>query len=221
MASPDEAQANHADSELRRITGEEELCLARVLRHLQARRSHRSETAYSEHSDYDAQLLMLRDELACARLEDVPPLLEQMERLQSLAARRRDFVEDYVDPKSPYFGHLVLDEDGRRREVLIGRGTCVDSREGVRIVDHSGLPVGSEVTLALYGGRREEPVVVEATVLRDDGENGLALLFKSISDSQRQALEKLSTGLPPLESLSDGVKERDGVILAQVTSTQQ
>ncbi len=64
--------------------------------------------------------------------------------------------------------------------------------------------MGSEVTLALYGGRREEPVVVEATVVRDDGENGMALIFKSVSDSQKRALEKLCAGLSPLESLRDG-----------------
>jgi len=85
------------------------------------------------------------------------------------------------------------------------------SAEGVRIVGHSGLEVGSVVTLALYGGRREEPVVVEATVLRDDGEAGLALTFDSVSESQSRALEKLSTALPPLESLRDGARERDAV----------
>ena len=83
------------------------------------------------------------------------------------------------------------------------------------------MEVGSVVTLALYGGRREEPVVVEATVLRDDGEKGLALVFNSVSDSQRRALEKLSTGLPPLESLRDGARERDSVVVAQVTPAQR
>jgi hypothetical protein len=94
------------------------------------------------------------------------------------------------------------------------------SLEGVRIVDHSGPEVGSEVTLALYGGSREEPVVIEATVLRDDGEEGLALVFKSISDSQRRELERILAGRPPLESLRDGARDRDAVVVAQVTPAQ-
>jgi hypothetical protein len=88
---------------------------------------------------------------------------------------------------------------------------------GVRIVEHSGLEVGAEVTLALYAGQREEPLVVEATVLRDDGEDGLALTFNSVSDRQRRALERLCSSLSPVESLSDGAEERDGVVIAQVT----
>ena len=91
--------------------------------------------------DYDSQLLSLRDQIAAARLEDVPPLLEAMERMQGLAARQRDFTEGHADPRTPYFGRMVLREDGRTREVLLGRTTYVDSREGVRIVDWRDAPV--------------------------------------------------------------------------------
>ena len=61
-------------------------------------------------------------------------------------------------------------------------------------------------------------MVVEATVVRDDGEEGLALIFKSATASQRRAIEKLIAGLPRLESLSDSDKEQDGVVIARVTS---
>lgn len=130
-----------ADPELDRIVEEEQACLTRVLGYLALRRSRRPEPASNDYSDYDAQLLDLRDELACARLEDIPPLLEQMDRLQSLAARRREIIEQHIDARSPYFGRLVLEEHGRRREVLIGRGTCVDTHSGVRIVDWRDAPV--------------------------------------------------------------------------------
>jgi hypothetical protein len=112
----------------------------------------------------------------------------------------------------------ILDfEDSDGSQTALGHDL---SLQGVRIVDHSGLEVGSEVTLALYGGRREEPVVIEATVLRDDGEDGLALVFNSVSDSQRRALERLRAGRPPLESLRDGARESDAVVVAQVTPAQ-
>jgi DNA helicase-2/ATP-dependent DNA helicase PcrA len=166
------------DAEMDRIVREEEQCLARVLSRLAVRASRRPEPVYSEYSDYDAQLLALRDELACARLEDVPPLVEQMDRLQSLAARRREVVDSHVDAKSPYFGHLVLEEGGRRREVLIGRGTFLDTTSGVRVVDWRDAPVsrlyyryeeGDDYD-EIFGEREVEGrVVVRRTVAVVDG----------------------------------------------------
>jgi hypothetical protein len=112
----------------------------------------------------------------------------------------------------------ILDfDDMDASQTALGRDL---STGGVRIVEHSGLEVGSEVTLALYGGRREEPVVVEATVARDDGKDGVALIFNSVSDSLRRALEKLCSSLPPLESLREGDGEPEQVVVAQVTPSK-
>jgi DNA helicase-2/ATP-dependent DNA helicase PcrA len=129
------------DPELLRIVGEEQLCLDRVVNHLEVRRTTPSEKPLTA-SDYDAQLLALRDELSSARLEDVPPLLEQMERLQMLAdQRRKEQSQGNVDARSPYFGRMVLEENKRKREVLIGRGTYLDTKIGIRIVDWRDAPV--------------------------------------------------------------------------------
>jgi len=126
------------DAELERITSEEEACLARVIDHLDNRVR---EQPARPPTDYDAQMLDLRDQISTARMEDVPPLLEQMERLHILSTRRREATEVHVDVKSPYFGHLGLEEGGKRREVLIGRGTYLDTKSGVRIVDWRDAPV--------------------------------------------------------------------------------
>jgi DNA helicase II / ATP-dependent DNA helicase PcrA len=131
-------RSEQTDPELARVVAEEEACLARVLEHLRARKGRPSERPPV---DYDEELLSLRDQIATARLEDVPPLVEQMERLQMLAARRREVAEGQVDARSPYFGHLVLQEGARRREVLIGRTTYLDTQSGVRIVDWRDAPV--------------------------------------------------------------------------------
>jgi DNA helicase-2/ATP-dependent DNA helicase PcrA len=74
-------------------------------------------------------------------MEDVPPLVQEMERLQLLAGRLRETSETQIDAGSPYFGRLVLVENGRRREVLIGRGTYLDTQAGIRIVDWRDAPV--------------------------------------------------------------------------------
>jgi DNA helicase-2/ATP-dependent DNA helicase PcrA len=127
-----------ADPELERIVSDEERCLARVVAHVQGRPA---SPAPRRVIDYDKQLLDLRDQIAQARMEDVPPLLEQMERLQNLAARQGQSSVGHVDVKSPYFGRMVLSEGGKSREILIGRSTYVDTRASVRIVDWRDAPV--------------------------------------------------------------------------------
>ncbi len=127
-----------SDAERERIVGEEERVLSRVTRHLENREVRRSNAPLI---DYDKELLSLRDAINEARLEDIPPLLEEMERLQGVAARRAEVTESHIDPKSPYFGRLVLHEGEQKREILIGRGTYLDSRTGVRIVDWRDAPV--------------------------------------------------------------------------------
>jgi DNA helicase-2/ATP-dependent DNA helicase PcrA len=87
-------------------------------------------------------LLDLRDQISEARLEDVPALVQQMERIQGIQARRAENVTEPVDPKSPYFGHLRLRETDRgERDVLIGKTTLIDGQAGVRIVDWRHAPI--------------------------------------------------------------------------------
>lgn len=119
------------------VVNEEKRVLARVQKHLEQPRHERQAMLI----DYDAELIDLRDQINNARLEDVPPLIEEMERLQQVAARRAQVTSGHVDASSPYFARMVLEEDGRKREVLIGRSTYLDSRTGVRIVDWRNAPV--------------------------------------------------------------------------------
>ena len=132
-----EIAAPPGDEEMDQIVGQEEKVLARVHRTAEARRpSHRGQLI-----DYDAELIALRDQIREARLEDIPPLVEEMERLQQVAQRRAKVTEGVVDRASPYFGRMVLEEEGRKREILIGRSTFLDSKTGVRIVDWRDAPV--------------------------------------------------------------------------------
>lgn len=126
------------DEERTQIVSEEERVLLRIQKHLQSKDARIDQL---EAYDYETELLSLRDQIGEARLEDVPPLVEEMERLQAVASRRAQVASGYVDPNSPYFGRLVLQEGERKREVLIGRGTYVDPRTGIKIVDWRDAPV--------------------------------------------------------------------------------
>lgn len=86
-------------------------------------------------------LIELRDALAEAKPEDQGSILEQMHRIEALSKQRGKGESPPIDRKSPYFGHLRLDEGGRRRDVLIGARSFVEPGGGVQIVDWRNAPV--------------------------------------------------------------------------------
>jgi DNA helicase II / ATP-dependent DNA helicase PcrA len=155
---------------------EEEQLLARVRAHLATVRP----TLPPPTADYEEDLLALRDEISTARLEDVPALVQQMERLSGIAARRAEITAPPPDPSCPYFGHLRLREKGRGdRDVLIGKTTHVDGKAGVRIVDWRHAPVSQIYYRYEEGAEYEETfgerdvegrVLARRTVTIDDGE---------------------------------------------------
>jgi len=71
---------------------------------------------------------------------------------------------------------------------------------GVRIATSSQPRLGSVVTLALYGGSREEPVMVQARVVRVDGEDA-GMRFEPLDPARRRDLTRLIEGAPRVERL--------------------
>lgn len=84
--------------------------------------------------------------------------------------------------------------------IALGRDLSIS---GLRLVASPPPSLGAEVTLALYGGAREEPVVVRARVVRE-GEIEAALRFQGLTASQQRALERLLGAVPRLEDLQGG-----------------
>jgi DNA helicase-2/ATP-dependent DNA helicase PcrA len=91
--------------------------------------------------DDASSLIELRDALAEAKPEDQGSILEQMHRIEALSRQRGKGENAPIDRKSPYFGHLRLEEAGRRRDVLIGARSYVEPGGGVQIVDWRNAPV--------------------------------------------------------------------------------
>ncbi|HET7500875.1 MAG TPA: ATP-binding domain-containing protein [Kofleriaceae bacterium] len=92
-------------------------------------------------SDLDADLISLRDQIAEARPEDLPPLVEQMTRLAALRARLGGGRQLPVDITSPYFAHIRLREHGKTKDVLVGKRGFIDRQSNVQIVDWRNAPV--------------------------------------------------------------------------------
>ena len=91
--------------------------------------------------DDASALIELRDLLAEAKPEDQGSILEQMHRIEALSRQRGKGDTPPVDRKSPYFGHLRLEENGKRRDVLVGARSFVEPGGGVQIVDWRNAPV--------------------------------------------------------------------------------
>ena len=92
-------------------------------------------------SDLDADLISLRDQIAEARPEDLPPLIEQMTRLAALRGRLGGGKQLPVDITSPYFAHIRLREHGKAKDVLVGKRGFIDRQSNVQIVDWRNAPV--------------------------------------------------------------------------------
>src|SRR5436190_5680890 len=119
------------------IVREEQQLLEVVLRKLDAGAPRKPRIQVDDAS----ALIELRDALAEAKPEDQGSILEQMHRIEALSKQRGKGDSPPVDRKSPYFGHLRLEESGKRRDVLIGARSFVEPGGGVQIVDWRNAPV--------------------------------------------------------------------------------
>ena len=92
-------------------------------------------------SDMDRELIELRDAIAEAKPEDLPPLVEQMTRLSAIRAKLGGGRSLPVDVASPYFAHMTLREGDKQRDVLIGKRGFIDRESNVQIVDWRNAPI--------------------------------------------------------------------------------
>jgi DNA helicase II / ATP-dependent DNA helicase PcrA len=136
VQDPSEAAAQEQQPPPPPIVLEEQKLLDVVLRKLDA-----GKPKTRIQVDDASALIELRDALAEAKPEDQGSILEQMHRIEALSRQRGKGDTPPVDRKSPYFGHLRLDEGGRRRDVLIGARSFVEPGSGVQIVDWRNAPV--------------------------------------------------------------------------------
>ncbi|HVV51419.1 MAG TPA: ATP-binding domain-containing protein [Polyangia bacterium] len=166
------------------IPAEEERLLARVLASLAAHAPAPRPAAggRAPRAGHVEEMIALRDEIGEARLEDVPQLVAQMERLQNVSLTRGELQTMLVDPAAPYFGHLRLREEVRgrgpvERDVLVGRATFVDAAARVNIVDWRHAPVsqlfyryaeGSDYE-ERFGDREVEGEIVARRILTIEG----------------------------------------------------
>jgi hypothetical protein len=91
------------------------------------------------------------------------------------------------------------------------------SIEGMRVVGLPGIEIGSEVRVALHSNAGAEPIALEATVLRDDGDS-VALRFCSVSPELREQIETLMEEMPSVHDLQAGRSDR--IVMSEVTELE-
>ena len=128
-----------------------------------------------------------------------------MQATRLLKKRRRSLRRAY-EHTVPAFGKRAL-------RVLVGRDL---STGGMRIEPLPGIEVGDRLHLAIYDSPGGAPFLVWATVSRDDGSNGLGLVFDPVEAALARRLESLVGSLPSVEDLHDGELESMGTVISEI-----
>jgi DNA helicase-2/ATP-dependent DNA helicase PcrA len=119
------------------IVEEELALLERVAKVL----DNQSTSARPDETSILRDLERLREQILSQReAKDAMSLAEQWHRQSALLKQIRTSAEaPEVDPRSPYFAHLRVEEGGEQRDLCLGRATRIES--GIRIVDWRNAPV--------------------------------------------------------------------------------
>jgi hypothetical protein len=147
--------------------------------------------------------------------EETDPAIRVGEHV-SVIADSGDGSEDESERRNHFrgaFASPVIADGTAGRRVLMGRDL---SPGGMRIERLADLEIGDRFKLALYGPTSPEPFEVEASVIRDDGENGLALAFETLPTQTAAQLEKLVACLPEVESLEEGEARGLGAVISEI-----
>ncbi len=159
-----------AEDPVHPILLEELAGLRAVLERLRALRAQEAELEAASRDDgaLVRDLERLREMLVAREdTKDVAALSDQWHRQSSILRQlRRGRPARRVDLDSPYFAHLSLLEEGERRELYLGRATCLE--DGLRIIDWRDAPIskvfyrygqGEEYEEEIAGRRRNGQVL--------------------------------------------------------------
>ena len=102
-------------------------------------------------------------------------------------------------PRADYRREVVTLDDSHEHVQAILTGVDL-STLGLRVEPHPALELGGRVVVAIHDVVGRGSIEIEAEVIRDDGERGVAMKFSSMSADCAARLEQLVEALPSLES---------------------
>lgn len=119
--------------------------------------------------------------------------------------------ERRVAPRHALHRHFVaLAEEATR--VLIGRDISLG---GMRIDPHPSLSIGDELSIAVHLCAREEPMVIQARVERDDGHRGMLLHFLDLPEASAERLIRM-VDLLPILAVDEATEASKEVVVTKI-----
>jgi hypothetical protein len=110
---------------------------------------------------------------------------------------------------------LSVDERAERViHVFMGRDL---STGGLRVEAHPALAMGDALRLAIYCAAGSDPLIVDAQVVRDDGDAGFGLRFMDVDPAVTQKLDAIVTSAST-EVVETGDPEPRSVLVAEILS---
>jgi len=110
---------------------------------------------------------------------------------------------------------VAVDERAERViHVFVGRDL---STGGLRVEAHPAIVLGDALRLAIYCAAGSDPLIVDAQVIRDDGDAGFGLRFLDVDPTATQKLEAIVTSAPT-EVVETGDAERRSVLVGEILS---
>ncbi|MDH5560830.1 MAG: UvrD-helicase domain-containing protein [Deltaproteobacteria bacterium] len=87
------------------------------------------------------EVITLRDSITDSNSDDLPQIADQMSRLNSIIQQRSQLDSRQIDLLNPYFGRLILDENGLKRDFYIGTKIFRSEDGKIQIVDWKSSPI--------------------------------------------------------------------------------
>jgi hypothetical protein len=138
-----------------------------------------------------------------APVQEVPPDPSPSSPPELDSKRRRNRRVEYTREVTALLGpgeHVILARDL--------------SIEGMRAEPLPELALGTRIELALYGPSGHEPILAQAEVTRDDGEDGTVFHFDPMPLGERKRLERIIASATEIRSLT-GRELDEAVIVAR------
>jgi len=122
-------------------------------------------------------------------------------------------VEDRRKKRRSMYTGEVVHLDGEAQSVLVGRDI---SATGMRVEPNPALHPGDSLRLAVYISARDQPFMVRARVMRNDGPDGVAIEFDNPPEAVAAKIERMVASLPAVEPLQGGESDALGAVVGQV-----
>ena len=94
------------------------------------------------------------------------------------------------------------------------------SPTGMRVEPNPDLEPGASLRLAVYASAREQPFMVRAHVIRNDGPDGVGIAFDNPAAAVAERIERMVAALPSVEPLQGGESDALGAVVGQVLESE-